>query len=98
MICIWQVNLTRKNYRQEDITISKLYKQGDGYLRIHVYIYATHWHCYYNSVLIFFSALGRRASDGGANIHLFNRQMYGNSLPGSPGSQEALATVRFLSV
>ncbi|XP_071177063.1 serine/threonine-protein kinase SIK3-like isoform X2 [Mytilus edulis] len=36
---------------------------------------------------------GRRASDGGANIHLFNRQMYGNSLPGSPGSQETLATV-----
>ncbi|CAC5357450.1 unnamed protein product [Mytilus coruscus] len=35
---------------------------------------------------------GRRASDGGANIHLFNRQMYGNSLPGSPGSQETLAT------
>lgn len=40
-----------------------------------------------------FSGLGRRASDGGANIHLFNRQMYGNSLPGSPGSQETLATV-----
>ena len=40
----------------------------------------------------FGTALGRRASDGGANIHLFNRQMYGNSLPGSPGSQEALAT------
>ncbi|KAK3097997.1 hypothetical protein FSP39_015178 [Pinctada imbricata] len=35
----------------------------------------------------------RRASDGGANILLYARQMCqgGNSLPGSPGSQETLA-------
>ncbi|XP_069115952.1 serine/threonine-protein kinase SIK3-like isoform X2 [Argopecten irradians] len=35
--------------------------------------------------------MSRRASDGGANIQLFARQMYGGSLPGSPGSQECLA-------
>lgn len=39
--------------------------------------------------------LNRRASDGGANIQLFARQLYGGSLPGSPGSQEeCLAGVR----
>ena len=48
-------------------------------------------------ICISLAGLGRRASDGGANIHLFNRQMYGNSLPGSPGSQETLATVRYLT-
>ncbi|XP_034301766.1 serine/threonine-protein kinase SIK3-like isoform X2 [Crassostrea angulata] len=37
----------------------------------------------------------RRASDGGANIQLFARQICqgGTSLPGSPGSQEALPTL-----
>ncbi|XP_021371632.1 serine/threonine-protein kinase SIK3-like isoform X1 [Mizuhopecten yessoensis] len=38
-----------------------------------------------------FGNISRRASDGGANIQLFARQMYGGSLPGSPGSQECLA-------
>lgn len=43
----------------------------------------------------FHGNMSRRASDGGANIHLFARQMYGaTSLPGSPGSQEFPVNVR----